>query len=273
METTLFEKHSDVCADNGIGMYYCGRRIGTQNHVYGPEIRTHFLIVLVEKGRAVLYKDQKETEFGEKDMLVMFPNEKIFYVAQSAWSIQWIGISGNGIEEIFRKLGVTGENPIFRPTRYSNISAIFSMLYDIDYSDSYYAKFKAQSLLYDFFAELFAEKSIKNTDVIASAVRIMTYNYDRALSIKDISDKFFLDASYFSRLFKKEMGMAPKKYLLRLRIQRASELLKNTDYKIGEISNAVGFDDPLYFSKMFYKATAQTPTEYRNQFKKSVPVE
>ena len=52
-DETLFEKHTEIF-NGDMGMYYCGKRTGTKNHVYGPEIRSHFLIVLVEKGSAVL---------------------------------------------------------------------------------------------------------------------------------------------------------------------------------------------------------------------------
>lgn len=58
-DNTLFEKYYE--AYNGdMGIYYCGKRVGTKNHVYGPEIRNHFLIVLVEKGRAILYNEDKK---------------------------------------------------------------------------------------------------------------------------------------------------------------------------------------------------------------------
>ena len=76
-DATLFEKHTEIF-NGDIGMYYCGKRISTKNHIYGPEIRSHFLIVLVEKGNAVLYRDENEILFKDKDMLVMFPEKKFF---------------------------------------------------------------------------------------------------------------------------------------------------------------------------------------------------
>ena len=58
-DTTLFERHSDSFTSN-IGLYYCGKRIETKNHVYGPEIRSHYLIVFVEKGKATLYRNKQK---------------------------------------------------------------------------------------------------------------------------------------------------------------------------------------------------------------------
>ncbi|MBQ7039554.1 MAG: AraC family ligand binding domain-containing protein, partial [Clostridia bacterium] len=111
-DETLFEKHTEIFSGD-IGMYYCGKRVDTKNHVYGPEIRTHFLIVLVEKGTAVLYRDEEKLRFKSGDVLVMFPGEKIFYKAQTDWSIKWVGVSGKQLEDTFKTMGVTREKPIF----------------------------------------------------------------------------------------------------------------------------------------------------------------
>ena len=96
-DPTLFERHSDAFISD-IGLYYSGKRVSTKNHVYGPEIRSHYLLVYVEKGNAVLYRKRKSLSFGEGQMLVMFPGEKVFYKAQTEWTIRWIGISGKQID-------------------------------------------------------------------------------------------------------------------------------------------------------------------------------
>ena len=262
-DATLFEKHTEI-SDGNVGMYYCGKRIKTKNHVYGPEIRSHFLIVLVESGTAVLYRGEREILFGDKNILVMFPREKIYYKALSDWTIKWIGVSGNQVEDIFRAAGVTRENPVFTPEKYTEISNIMSCLYDIKYDNSMFVKCKIQSLLYEFFSHILPENSGKNyVDPIDSALRIIKYNYNNDLNIKVIADSLFLDSAYFSRLFKRKVGTAPKKFILQTRMEKAKELLRDTNHHIKEISTTIGFDDPLYFSKMFYKTEGMTPSKYR----------
>lgn len=83
------------------------------------------------------------------------------------------------------------------------------------------------------------------------------------MNIKALSDSLFLDSAYFSRLFKKRTGMSPKQYLLKIRMERAKELLLTTDHSIKEIAATVGYNDPLYFSKLFYKAEGMAPSKYR----------
>ena len=267
-DDTLFEKHTEFF-NGDIGMYYCGKRTGTQNHVYGPEIRSHFLIVLVENGTAILYREDGERVFKEKDMLVMFPEERIFYKAQSNWNIKWVGVSGSQVESVFGMLGVTREKPIFTPEKYEEISEVMSQIYDMNYDGSMYVKYKVQSLIYSFFSLLLTEKSEKeHSNPVDSALQIIRYNYNNDLSIKAISDSVFLDSAYFSRLFKNKLGVSPKKYILEVRMEKAKELLQNTQHTIKEISITTGFNDPMYFSRIFCKSEGMSPSEYREKHTK-----
>lgn len=262
-DITLFEKHTEIF-NGDIGMYYCGKRIRTKNHIYGPEIRTHFLIVLVESGTATLYTNNKAIKFKENDMLIMFPQEKIFYKAETDWSIKWIGVSGNSVEDIFKVLGVNREYPIFTPENFRELANIISELCDMKYDNSMFVKCKTQELVYKFFSFLLTDRNKESAlSPVDSALKIIKYNYNNNLSIKDIADSVFLDSAYFSRLFKKEIGISPKKFILKTRIEKSKFLLKNTDLTIKEISITVGFSDSLYFSKLFYKTVGMTPSEFR----------
>ena len=268
-DNTMFEKHTEIFKGD-IGMYYCGKRIGTKNHVYGPEIRSHFLFVLVEKGTAVLYRDEKNIIFKDGDILVMFPGERVYYVAQTDWYIKWIGVSGNQVYDILQTIGVTKEKPIFTPKKYKEISSIMSQLYDTKSDSSMFSKCRVQSLLYSFFSFLLEEGCEKaSVDPVDSALQIIKYNYNNNLNIKSIADSLFLDNAYFSRLFKNKVGTSPKKFILQTRMEKAKDLLKNTDHHIKDISITIGFNDPLYFSKMFYKTEGMTPSDYREMHNKN----
>ena len=66
------------------------------------------------------------------------------------------------------------------------------------------------------------------------------------------------------RYFKASLGTTPTKYILEFKAMKARELLYNQpDLDIKDISMILGFDDQLYFSRMFKKVTGETPTEFR----------
>lgn len=262
-DRTLFEKHTEILGGS-VDMYYCGKRIKTKNHVYGPEIRSHYLCVLVESGSAVLYCNGAEIRFGENDFFVMFPGERIHYRALSDWSIRWIGVTGEIVESIFEKIGITRENPIFSTPNCAALAEILEEIYCFESDGSMSAQMKARSLLYLFFSELLScEQRRTATDYVASAKKIIKYNYNNGLTVEDVAKRLFLNAAYFSRLFKKQTGISPKKYILRFKLERAVFLLTKTDYSVKEIAASSGFKDSLYFSRIFSKNYGVSPEAYR----------
>ena len=85
------------------------------------------------------------------------------------------------------------------------------------------------------------------------------------LSLDALAEMAHLSPSYFSRLFKREMGVNLSNYILRCRMEHATSLLLTTDKKIYEIAEEIGIDDPVYFSKLFKKVTGRKPREFRSQ--------
>ena len=80
-------------------------------------------------------------------------------------------------------------------------------------------------------------------------------NYDKDISLSDIAEHIKISESWCSRQFKKETGKGIVEYLNDIRIDRATELLKNTDYATKEICTAVGYKSQNHFCTMFKKHT------------------
>ena len=91
-------------------------------------------------------------------------------------------------------------------------------------------------------------------------------HYSDPLTLEKVSEAVGFSASYFSFLFKKETGENFLHYLTRIRMDRAKELLSQTDLSISEISEQVGYNDSNYFTKMFRKETRLSPGQYRKVY-------
>ncbi len=74
-----------------------------------------------------------------------------------------------------------------------------------------------------------------------------------------------MSTSWFIRNFKLYTKTTPLNYILSIRIANAQSLLENTKYNITEIAAIAGYDNPLYFSRLFKKQTGLSPSEYRKQ--------
>jgi two-component system response regulator YesN len=99
--------------------------------------------------------------------------------------------------------------------------------------------------------------------MIIKGRKFITENYDKDISLDDVSRHLNLSPYYFSKLFKSETGTTFVEYLTNLRMERAQELLKDESLSIKEICAAVGYADPNYFSRTFKKNVGVTPTVYR----------
>ena len=78
-----------------------------------------------------------------------------------------------------------------------------------------------------------------------------------------------MSVSWFIRNFKEYTELTPTQYLLSLRISNAQTLLESTNYNVTEIADIVGYDNPLYFSRIFKKQSGMSPSEFRRQLKNS----
>lgn len=102
--------------------------------------------------------------------------------------------------------------------------------------------------------------------VLTDVEKEITDNYMNNLSLKSLSEKFFINSAYLGQIFKKQYGISFKDYLNNYRIDRACELLLRSDRKIYEIAEAVGFNNTDYFINKFVQTKGITPLQYRKGF-------
>ncbi|MEH7418356.1 response regulator [Neobacillus drentensis] len=103
----------------------------------------------------------------------------------------------------------------------------------------------------------------KSNNVIYEIEKYLEANFDRDVKLQEISDHFYISREYISRKFKQEFNVNISDYIVKIRIKRAKALLKNSELKIYEIANMVGYQDDKYFRKVFKKVEGVTPNEFR----------
>lgn len=105
----------------------------------------------------------------------------------------------------------------------------------------------------------------KQNWILQKAENYIKENYSKDISLDDIANQVYLSSAYFSQLFKEVKGINFSDYLIKIRVDKAMELLTNPQYKIQEISHIVGYRSSKYFARAFKKITGCTPTEYQFQ--------
>ncbi len=264
-DTTLFQLGSDLYENNDLGMYHCGKRVRSLNHEYGPEVRNYYLFVLVNEGQADFFHKSGVIRLKEHDLLVMCPGEKIHYVARTPWSIQWIGLYGKTVEKYMDLLSIDGSCPALTVTEYYEMERILDDLYQLIGERNEYSKCRQIALIYQFFSLLLRNSSRKTViDIPESVKRIIDYNFDKNMAVKDIASMLYISPEHLTRQFAEKYKISPKEYLIEKRIESAKRLLRESAATVMEISNSVGYSDQLYFSRLFKKKTGVSPTEYRD---------
>ena len=121
-------------------------------------------------------------------------------------------------------------------------------------------------LLISFHRELTREHILKNEYLdheMDNAVTFFSENYNQNINIDDYAASRGMSVSWFIRNFKKYTGSTPMQFIVGIRINNAQMLLETTTYSINEISKIVGYDNQLYFSRLFHKWKGYSPREYR----------
>ena len=104
---------------------------------------------------------------------------------------------------------------------------------------------------------------------IEAAVAYFNENYNTKVSVDDYAESLHISTNWFIRNFKQYMKISPAQYILSLRMVNAQSLLESTEYNIGEIAEIVGYDNPLYFSRVFKKEYGVSPAQYRKNLEGS----
>lgn len=110
---------------------------------------------------------------------------------------------------------------------------------------------------------LFNFESYDKTTIVNTVLSFINENYMKEISLDKISRNMYLSPVYISKIFKEEIGESPINYLIKVRLSRAVEMLKEGNLSIKAVAKSIGYDDAYYFSKLFKKYYGRSPSKYK----------
>ncbi|HCS74237.1 MAG TPA: DNA-binding response regulator, partial [Clostridiales bacterium] len=117
-------------------------------------------------------------------------------------------------------------------------------------------------------AEIFynrVRKQLKNDNLNVYEIKeYIENNYHKDIRISTFTGKYFLSREYLMKLFKNEFGCGIYEYVLKVRMEKAKELVADPNFKVQSISRLLGYADSNYFSKAFKNYFGISPSDYRN---------
>lgn len=126
------------------------------------------------------------------------------------------------------------------------------------------------AVLYELLADIYqtvnAERGPDKADILVRKLIAFLEKHNRApITSEEIAAHMRLSYKYLCTVFKEKTGLSINQYHTRLRINEAARLLRETSLNVSEVSYAVGYRDPLYFSGVFKRMQGKPPTEYLKQ--------
>lgn len=190
----------------------------------------------------------------------------------------WIHFSGNGVEKLLKRLHLENRN-IFAVNPPDKLKPLFlQMISECQEAKPFFMESVALTLQHILITV--ARSSAKAFETyqtpeasadsgvpyeFTKAVAYFNEHYAENISIRQYAHELHMSVCWFIKMFKKFASTTPMQYILKIRIQKAKELLENPGFSIAEVAANVGYNDPMYFSRIFKQITGMSPLAYRKK--------
>ena len=252
----------------------CGIEQGIPGLGYNYEVLKNAVIHYVTKGYGTFKFNGKVYNLKQGDIFILLKGMQVEYVASidDPWEYYWIGFSGSNANEYLNRTSITN-SCVANCEENTKIPQIILHMCEISKtdnpskSDDILLLKELYSLLYALIEEFpkpFEYKDKELHTYIQDALNFINSNYMHSITVQEIADYVNLSRSYLYKMFIKNLGISPQRYLINLRMYKATLLLKGTKLPIGEVASSVGYSDSLLFSKTFSKHFSMSPLNYRN---------
>lgn len=249
---------------------------------YFPNARNHFrkrhagsmqnILIYCQKGSGWISIAGKKKKLESGQYCIIPKKTPHSYAANSLdpWSIYWIHFNGDHTESLFPLFSSGGLWGFLSDLQSDKIVSVFNEIFyhlDKDYSKE---NLEYTSIIFRYLISIFSYKPDmkqlheQEKDPVNKAIAYMKENISRRIELKELASHSHLSVSQLSLLFRKRIACSPIEHLNNLRIQKACQMLDMTDHKVKDIAEALGYSDPLYFSRSFSRSLGISPRQYRN---------
>ena len=258
----------------------CGTyRLRTQKKLptWRPRGRLDYQLLYVASGKAHFFFNGQEEIVPAGYMVLYQPRQeqRYDYYGEEQPEVYWVHFTGNDVRAILKHFEIPLDKNVF----FCGVPATYQYLFKEMIREFQTCRTGYQELLEMYLRQIFLliqrTRQESNPAIstylqkeMESARRYFQEHYNEDIQIKDYAKARSMSVSWFLRNFKEFVGQPPAQYLLMLRMNNAISLLETTDFNVAEISAIIGYDNALYFSRLFKKHKGVSPTEYRKLFQK-----
>ncbi len=267
------DSFDQVDLEHPFSVYSCGRYklVGDEiSHTCRPSGRQDYQLLYVADGVAYFQLPDGEHKATQGDAVLYHPRQSqdYIYMAPDHPEVFWLHFSGTQVETLLRDWKLD-QGYHFHVSCQSDYQTLFHrIIRELQLCEPNYvemASLLAQELLSLMSRNLLQDSSCNSSRnlQIRQAIAAIHEDYRSPMSIAQYAQNLNMSICWFIRIFKQYTGLSPQQYIIRTRMIKARELLSASSYNVSEIAAMVGYDNPLYFSRLFKKTAGISPREYR----------
>lgn len=243
-----------------------------------PRGRVDWQIIYIAAGKGHFMLDGKEVVVKAGSMVLYQPRQvqDYYYLGKDKTQVWFVHFTGREVRNILKHYEIPTDGYVLR----TGISKEYEDLFRRMRDELVNCGWGYEEMLTYLFRELLLTMHRRMTeqaprisgfiqDEIDRARKYFEEHYNEDISIEQYAVSRNMSTSWFNRSFRNAVGTPPMKYVLDIRIRNAQALLETTDYSVSDIAALVGYDNPMYFSRLFSKAKGLSPAKYRKTFRES----
>lgn len=231
----------------------------------------HF--ILITEGEGVFEsKSTGKRAIKAGDGFMLFPGEWHRYrpLKESGWTENWIGFSGHIADSIMQEFFFNRKQPVVQNCANMLVINLLKSLFQLLAEEPFGYQRTASGVCIQLLAELCniqksADASNLSSSLISKAKYLINKKIDENIDFHLFCKNNRISYSKFRADFKYQTGFAPLQYFLHLKIEKAKDLLQNTDLKAKEIAFQLGFQSENYFGRIFKIKTGSSPHQFRKK--------
>ena len=266
---------SAFARSNLIHLQETGTLRAKKPHISRRENLSSYLCFIVLEGSGKLTYENTEYVLNVGDCVFLDCKKPYMHCcSENLWTLKWAHFYGPNMGAVYEKYAQRGGCACFHPKSLTPYDRILSRLYDIAASSDYVRDMKIFEQLAALLSQLMEDswnpenrqsRSSRKCD-LQEVKDYLDFHYAEQLRLDQLSERFFINKFYLTRIFKEQFGISINAYLLSLRITHAKQLLRFSNLSIEKIGLECGMSDANYFSRMFKKIEGISPGEYRRQW-------
>ncbi len=242
-----------------------------------PNGRGDYQLIYIASGCAHFYIDGVERIIPKGNMVLFRPGEtQMYYLyATDKPETYWVHFTGSDVGLLLNYYQIPRNENIFFTGTSPDYQWFFRQMIQelqlqrVNFEDLLNMNLRHIFLIINRYLQEGSDVGTEMLDEVERATHYFNENYNQQIIIEEYARERAMTANWFIQSFRKITKFTPMQYILSLRMINAMNLIETTNYNITQIAAAVGYDNSMYFSRIFKKHTGMTPTEYKRRNEKT----